>query len=204
MRNASRLSRLAAALTLSFLALLGLEHAIAPSLEPADHMISEYANAHGLAGVAGTVALFVWGASFAVTAAAAAVALGNDVLARALVGCLAVAAVGLTVAALCPTQAVGGHVPAGVDLELTGRLHDLASGAAQLAIFASVVLGARVVAARRFRTATVLVLVVAALVGLGVTALDSGARGLRQRGLIAVACAWELAFLAEVSRRAKP
>ncbi|MGH2942593.1 MAG: DUF998 domain-containing protein [Solirubrobacteraceae bacterium] len=195
------MSRVASSCTLAFVAIVLLEHVLVPRLHPADHMISEYVNAGGAAGVAATIALGCWGASFVATAALAFRAKRRTPVYawRALAILLAVAGLGLLVAAACPTQAVRGVVPHGVTPTPAGRLHDLGGGIGQIAIFGAAAVSAFLVADRRFRAATIALIAIGIALGPTLAVLDGGARGLRQRALVAAASAWELGLIVTLS-----
>jgi MFS family permease len=189
---------------LAFAAVLATEPLLAPRLGPADHMVSEYANAGGLAGAAAVAALSAWALSLLAAAQLASLA-ADRAGSRAtwvLVAGLLAAAVGVAVAAAFPTQAVRGVVPPGVERTTAGRLHDLGGGLAQAALFAAAL--ATALAGRwpwRLRLLAAAAVVVAAISGPLLTAVDAGARGLRQRGAIAAACAWELGLVWACARR---
>lgn len=200
------LPRLAISGAVAFVGIVLLEHALVPGFDPRHYTISEYANAGGFAGIAGSAALACWASSFlasgGVAVAVAASTSGSSVRWRALAALLLIAGGGLAVAAVWPTQAVRGVVPAGEQLRMPGRLHDLGSGIAQLAIFAAALVSARALAGHRlFRSATITLVVVGALVGPALAAVGAGDRGLRQRALVAGACAWELALVARLRAR---
>lgn len=204
MHGSHFLTPIATGAVLAFLAIVALEHAVVPEFAPAHYMISEYANAGGLAGVGGTLALALWGGSF--FALAGLVATRGNVrptgAQRFLTASLIVAGLGLLIAAACPTQAVRSVVPPDDELTLTGRLHDLGGGIGQLAIFVGAVTSLRLaLVTRSFRTATAGVMLVAAILGPVMVVLDFGARGLRQRALVVAACTWELALITQLSRR---
>jgi hypothetical protein len=197
-------AQVAAAGVLAFAALIALEHVLVPRLGPSDHMISEYANTRGVAGAVAVAALAAWGISFLAAALLTSLAAPRGWATRVMVGCLCFAGLGLAVAAVFPTQAVGGVVPHSVQRTLAGRLHDLGSGGAELAIFAAVVVSLRAVPwSPRLRAAAVAVVAAGLILGPALTALGAGAHGLRQRGLAAAACAWELALVATLARSAE-
>lgn len=194
---------------IAFVAILLLEHAIVRRLEPAHHMISEYANAGGAGGVIGTLAIAAWSSSFLACAALAwCVARNRDASVagwRALAALLVVAGVGLGVAAVYPTQAVRGVITPGEHLRLAGRLHDLGSGIGQIALFGAAILGALLLAAHQsFRRLTIALVVIGLLLGPMLAALGAGDRGLRQRALVAGAFAWQLALIVQLDRRREP
>lgn len=204
MRRSFPLSKLATGCVLVCVTILFIEHIAAPRLRPTDYMISEYANAGGAPGAAGVLALGLLGTSFLLAAGLAlqAGATGTVLLRGALVVFLTIAGLGLFVAAACPTQAVRGVVPPGMALTVSGHLHDLGSGASQLAIFGAAFVSLRLFAAeRRFRHATLALITVGLVLGPTLALVDAGARGLRQRALVAAACAWELGLITTLQRR---
>ena len=150
MPTAHLLVQLARGCVIAFVAILLLEHAVVGRLDPAHHMISEYANAGGAGGVAGTLAIAAWSGSLLACAALAWCVASNRAASvagwLALAALLAVAGVGLGVAAVFPTQAVRGVIPPGEHLRLAGRLHDLGSGIGQIALFGAAILSTLVLA----------------------------------------------------------
>jgi len=206
MHDSRFLALIATGAVVAFLAIVALEHAVVPEFAPAHYMISEYANAGGLAGIGGTLALAVWAGSFLALALAGLVAIRAAVrpvrARRFLTASLIVASLGLLIAAACPTQAVRGVLPPDDELTLTGRLHDLGGGIGQVAIFVGAIISLRIPrVTRSFLIATAVVVLVAAILGPLMAVLDLGARGLRQRALVVAACTWELALISQLSRR---
>jgi len=204
MHDSRFLALIATGAVVAFLAIVALEHAVVPEFAPAHYMISEYANAGGLAGIGGTLALAVWAGSFLALAGLVAIrAAVRPVRARRfLTASLIVASLGLLIAAACPTQAVRGVLPPDDELTLTGRLHDLGGGIGQVAIFVGAIISLRIPrVTRSFLIATAVVVLVAAILGPLMAVLDLGARGLRQRALVVAACTWELALISQLSRR---
>lgn len=198
------LALIATGAVVAFLAIVALEHAVVPELAPGHYMISEYANAGGWAGVGGTLALAVWAGSFLALAGLVAIraAVRPMRARRFLTASLIVAGLSLLIAAACPTQAVRGVLPPDDELTLTGRLHDLGGGIGQVAIFVGAIITLRIPrVTRSFRTATAVVMLVAAILGPVMAVPDLGARGLRQRTLVLAACIWELALIRQLSRR---
>lgn len=189
------LARAGRALTLGFLALIGVEHLVFRHLGAEHYMISEYATAGGVGGALGTTAFFVWACSFVAVAALAALdrELGVAVA-------LGIAAVGIGLAGIFQTQAVRGVVPPGVELTTAGRLHDLGGAVAYLAVFAAVSIGIWRLGTIRFRVASAIGLIAAAIIGPVLTAADAGSRGARQRALVVAVSAWELAVISTLGR----
>ncbi len=145
-------------------------------------MVSEYANHQ--AGWVIEAGFGAWVAALLLGAA------GTS--ARAVSGLLVIAALGVIVLAIFPTQTSAGRLPSGVARSTGGRLHDLGSDLATLALVAAAVTSAA--AARRRHdpqsTAIVVVLgivVVATVLGL---AIGPSVAGLRQRAMLGGAVAW--------------
>jgi hypothetical protein len=208
MTPARHLSRMAAVGVTVFVSIVLMEHVLVPRLEPAHYTLSEYATSGGVTGVLGVASLAAWGASFLITAAfvllIARACDENPIRSRALASLLLVAGLGFIVAAVCPTQAVRGVVPPGEPLRLAGRLHDLGSGIAQLAIFGAAIVSALLhVAPRSFRRAALALVVAGLLVGPGLAVAGAGDRGLRQRVLAAGACGWQLALIRSLDRNGR-
>jgi hypothetical protein len=177
---------------LLFVAITGLEHALRPGLSPATHEISEYAN--GRDGVLMAVAFALWALSLACTGLlVAGLARGRPVAAG-----LLLAAVGIAITAAWRTQTSAGLLKPGEALHAAGRLHDVGSGLATVALLAAALLSLRLTS-ERLRHLTVTVLVIALPADLILLAIGSEVAGVRQRVLVAAACAWQLALLA--SRR---
>jgi hypothetical protein len=183
----------------AFVLTVALLHLVEPSLDPRRHVISEYANTP--VGELMVVALLSWAGSLLATArwlksVPRATAIGR------LVPCLLrAAAVGLALAAVFRTQAVGADVPPGVAVTVTGRLHDLGSALSTLALFASAV-AVSVISGRRSSVGLVS-LALAALglvVGVALLLVGDEVDGIRQRMLVAAACAWQAALLTMPNR----
>lgn len=147
-----------------------VEHALHPSLSPQTHEVSEYVNRDP--GWLMVVGFLSWSASLAGAAALAARDRRtgqHPILARSLVALLGLAAAGILVTACFATQTSAGKLPQGVRLSLGGRLHDLGSGLATLALVAAAVAS---IANRdgsdayRRRTAVILLVALASDVGL--------------------------------------
>jgi hypothetical protein len=134
---------------LAFVAIVLLEHLLVPELAPARHTISEYANARP--GGLMVCAFLAWAASLAVTA----LLVWRDrrkrprSVARAvLIALLVIATLGLLVTACFRTQTSAGLLPPGTQRSVGGRLHDLGSGIAMLALFGAVVASIDVIGKR--------------------------------------------------------
>lgn len=164
-----------------FLALLAIEH-VRSDLNPLSHQISEYAVG------ADQLMTFAF-ASWIVALLALAVAAGRQGRrSEALLWIGGVVGVALT--ALFETQTVAGRLPAGVEYAISGRLHDVGSGAASLAI-ASAAAYWIIMRGEGWRFAAFLL---AASVSGSVVLLAVGPEvgGLRQRMLVLAGCAWQL------------
>lgn len=195
-----RLTRLVLLALGLFVTVLAVQHLIEPGLSSTQNMISEYANTGS--GVVMEIAFAAWGVSWVllalifvrrrwwVTAAAA-----------------VVAAAGATLITAFSTQAVAGHVPAGVARTVAGRLHDLGGelllGGALLAAATTMV--ACLCGGTPLRGGGTALLVAALIVVGGLLALGDPAPGLRHRVLVAAAVGWQvLAVLDDGARRRTP
>lgn len=189
-------SRLALVTLGAFILAIGIEHALEPELDPADHMISEYANAPS--GAVMTTGFVAWGVSLGLTAlivARSGVTRRRNVVVSAL---LTIAALGMLMTAGFATQTTAGVLPSGTERSLSGRLHDLGSGTTTILLVAAAMasLGSfqREEVSRRI---WVLVLIASSTAISGLLLLLTGdqAPGLRQRCLVAAGCAWQAAFI---------
>jgi hypothetical protein len=177
-----------------FAAALVAEHAMTPHLDPARHQISEYANAR--AGVVMVAGFAAWGISLAATA----VVVWGPRERRVVALLLIAAALGIAVVASFRTQTSAGLLPPGTVRTTEGRLHDLGSGLATLALLGAAI-ASMAGSPRVFRRQTAAI-VVAAIVTNGVLLVvgrDVG--GLRQRLLILCACIWQILLLRLVRAR---
>ena len=183
-----------------FVALVALQQALVPGLPPAEHFVSEYANAE--TGAVQVAAFLAWALGLGACALVAArIDERRRPVARALTAlALALAAGGAVLTALFATQTVAGELPPGTARTLPGRLHDLGS----LAIFAALLVAApasvRLVVAWRYRLAVLVLLVALVAIVPALVALGVDAPGWGQRAFIAVACAWQLAFVLATAR----
>ncbi len=168
-----------------FLAVLGLEHVLAPDLGVEHDRISEYA-VRGVGGlmVAGFIA---WAVALAASALLAGVAVQGP-RGLALSGLLAVAANGMLITAGFATQAVHGEVPRGVPRTTEGLLHDLGSGAVLVALLLAVILSLNAVADARGAATIAIAVACVASFGLPLAGLDAPA--LAQRMMVVAACFW--------------
>jgi uncharacterized protein DUF998 len=170
------------------------EHILDPSLDPATHEISEYVHS-------ATGGLMVLGfAGWAVSLAATAIAAGRSDGWRATKVPLWIAAGGMVLTATFATQTSAGRLPPGVTLTITGRLHDLGSGATSLGLFVAAAISvfcAR--AAPRYRQRTFLILTGAVTSDVVLLLIGPSVGGIRQRVLVALACWWQVIFLRKLS-----
>jgi hypothetical protein len=175
--------------------------------EPLRHTISELV--HGPAGWAMTTGFACWAAAMALGAWAvlAAVAVRNR-RSRAMDGVallLAVAACGVVVLTVFPTQTVAGELPRGTAWTTTGRLHDLGSLVTQVALVAAALTS--VYAFRRgdrLVMPTLGLLTIAAVAFCAGLAIGPSVGGLRQRVVLVCGLVWLWLLLSEVRRAAPP
>jgi hypothetical protein len=173
---------------LLFLSIVVVEHVANPSLNPARHEISEYV--HTTWGWLMTAGFVVWALSLLATAIFARARYGADAVCIA----LTLAALGMIITACFATQTSAGRLPPGVSLSASGRLHDLGSGLTTLALLAAGLLSLRVTSPK-LRRVTVVLLALACSSDVVLLAIGSGVGGIRQRLLVLIGCAWQLAFL---------
>jgi hypothetical protein len=179
-----------------FVLIVVLEHVLAPELSPANHTISEYANA-GTSALA-LVAFVLWSASLAATAAVIhhEAHEGPGRTARlALEVLLLAACAGLLLTAAFRTQAIAGQVPPDVARTTAGRFHDVGSGITTLALVGAVAASIEARASDGFRRGAMLAIVTAVATHGILLAVGPEVGGLRQRLLVAIACVWQAALL---------
>jgi hypothetical protein len=174
---------------LLFLLIVVFEDVVNPSLDPARHEISEYV--HTPWGWLMVVGFVAWALSLLCTGIAARTRYGADVLCIT----LAVAALGMAITACFATQTSAGRLPPGVSLSTSGRLHDIGSGLATVALFFAALLSLRLRAGAAFRRVTLALLVLACSSDVGLLEVGGSAGGIRQRILVLIGCAWQLAML---------
>lgn len=192
---------IAVAALAGFVGAVACEHLLNSALIPTRHMISEYAN--GRAGWLMTAGFASWALS---VAAASVMERRSEARARAVMSMLlAIAAAGIVVTAIFPTQTVAGVLPAGTTRSVAGHLHDLGSDTTQLALFAAVATHAldRGVPAWSRRLAATLL---CAAVGTIVVLLAAGdpVPGIRQRVLVLAAVMWQLGWMLAVTASPGP
>ena len=183
---------------LLFVIFVAVEHLTDASLNPATHEISEYV--HGRGGWLMTIGFIVWAVSLAATG----LVVSSASRARLMGIALLVASVGMAVTACFATQTSAGRLPPGVSLTAAGRLHDLGSGLATIALLSAALLSLQTRTPRGFRRATGVTLVLALTADSLLLALGSDVAGIRQRLLVAVACAWQLALLSATRTQHEP
>ncbi len=163
--------------TLLFVSILLLEHFVDSGRDPATHEISEYV--HGPAPALMVLGFVAWAASLAASMLLVLRAPDGTPVALA----LGLAALGIGLTAIFATQTSAGRLPPGVSLDTTGRLHDIGSGIATIALLVASLLSLRL-SERTLNRATLLLL-----------AIGPDVAGVRQRLLIAAACTWQLLLL---------
>jgi hypothetical protein len=181
--------------TLVFVLIVVVEHLADSSLDPATHEISEYV--HGPLGALMVAGFIIWGLSVA----AAALAVSDCRRGTPVAVALLLAATGLLVTAAFATQTSAGRLPPGVSLSATGRLHDIGSGLATLALVLAVVLSLRLRVSRVLERTSVLVLAVALTGDVVLLLIGASVGGVRQRLLLGVACVWQLTLMMLLARR---
>jgi hypothetical protein len=112
---------------------------------------------------------------------------------------LSVACLALLITASFATQTSAGVLPPGVHRSVSGRLHDLGSGALSVALFGAVALSA--LRLRTLRTLSVALLVCAVVSDLALLAIGPEVGGLRQRALVALGCCWQAFFVRALQSR---
>lgn len=187
---------------LAFVAIVVAQHALEPQLTPNRHTISEYANAD--AGALMTGAFVAWATSLVATSALA-WWVGDRGRRRTAQGLLAallgVAAAGLLLTAWFPTQTSAGALPPGTRLTNGGRIHNLASGATLLAMLGAVTVSIAAFWGRpRFRWLACAALAISVVASSVLLAIGPPVDGIRQRVLVATACAWQAALIQALTR----
>lgn len=180
-----------------FLVCLAAEHALAPSLDPARHEVSEYVHTDtGAVMVAGFLA---WAASLGATA----LYIWHRCRARLLAALFLLASFGMVLTACFATQTSAGSLPAGTELTAPGRLHDLGSGLATLALLAAALLAAfQIQGPRSLRRGTLGLVALAVLSNGALLAVGPEVAGIRQRLVILIGCLWQFLLLRELASRA--
>ena len=180
-----------------------VEHGLEPQLDPARHTISEYVNTG--TGALMIAAFVAWSASlFAVAALMCHRRLGSPTprIDMCLAALLTIAAIGLLLTACFATQTSAGVLPPGIRRSTGGRIHDLASGAAMVALLLAVIVS--IAAFRRqprFRALAVVALTAAIVASAALLCVGDSVDGVRQRALVADACLWQLGLILTVTPR---
>lgn len=177
-----------------FLFAVCAEHILDPSLDPATHEISEYV--HNATGGLMVLGFAAWAGSLGATAIVA----GRSDGWRATSVPLWIAAGGMVLTTTFATQTSAGRLPPGVTLTITGRLHDLGSGATSVGLFAAAAISllcAR--AGRTYRRRTLLILALAVTSDIVLLLIGPSVGGIRQRFLVALGCWWQTIFLRQLS-----
>jgi hypothetical protein len=175
-----------------FVGLVALEHLLRPGLSPVERFVSEYGR--GWTAPIQIAAFLAWAAATAACAVIAARTPRRPIARALTVLALAAATAGLLVAALFPTQTVGGELPAGVERTVGGRLHDLGTLAILAGLLAAAVVSLRLVPRTGYRLGVLALGVVLVAIVPVLVALRLDAPGVGQRGFILVACAWQWWF----------
>jgi len=179
---------------LAFVTIVVVEHLVESDLDPATHEISEYV--HGSAGWLMTAGFIVWSLSLV----ALAIAVAPFPRGRPVVIASLVAAGGLLLAACFATETSAGQLPPGVSLMTTGRLHDVGSGIATIALLAGVILSLRLPVSHALRQLILTVLAFAFIADGVLLLIGAGVAGARQRLLVALACGWQLLLAVLLAR----
>jgi hypothetical protein len=186
-----------------FVLIVALQHVLVPSLDPARHQMSEYAN--GEYGWLMGVAFLSW----AVACVSTAVLLRrpgiergwsrrrSNVIAVLLCG----AGAGLVLTACFKTQTSAGTLPPGVERSTEGSIHDLASGAVLITLaLAAVVSVPAPESAPGLRRRLIALLLGCAAAALVLLLIGDAVDGVRQRVLVAGGVAWQATLLRALSR----
>jgi hypothetical protein len=197
--------RLALAGLAAFVAIVLAQHVLAPELGPDRHTISEYANAD--AGALMVAGFLSWAASLLATAA---LVVRDRRCARPAArvsgaALLATAAAGMLLTALFATQTSAGVLPAGTHRTTAGQIHDVASGAASLALFGAMLATLLDAGRPRWLRRLCAALLVVAISSAGVLlAVGDSVDGIRQRVLVAAACTWQAALVVSAGPKRLP
>lgn len=197
---ASRLDRacfyVAVVGVVAFVAVAAVEHVINSSLDPATHEISEYV--HGRDGQLMTFGFVCWALSLAAMSWTVSSRAGAWFLAAA----VGLACVGIALTASFATETSAGRLPPGAVLTATGRLHDVGSGLATIALLMAAVASLATFAVGKFRRNVGLLLAIAISSDVALLAIGPSVAGVRQRVLVGCACAWQLIVLRTIAARA--
>ncbi len=194
----ARIPRTSCGLLGLFVIIIVAEHALQPDLTPGSHRVSEYAT--GSPGWLMTVGFAAWTLALVATALVVTRSSLQPSWLRVVLGSLvAVAAAGAAVTAAFETGTRAGVVPVGRDLTVENRLHDVGSGAAGLALWIAAFISL-LLADRRLRSQVAMLLGVGIVVAVALSDTLLDLPGVRQRGLLVVACVWQGLLLAAAAR----
>jgi len=183
-----------------FVAAVVAEHVLNPHLDPATHEISEYAKTR--TGWVMTVGFALWALSILFLAWAVVTTHVRQSAVLAVAFFLLAAAVGVVVLSVFETQTSAGRLPAGVRLTASGRLHDVGSGLTSIALWLAAICAALAAGLPGWlRRLSVAVAGLAVVGDVGLLLIGSSVDGVRQRLLIAIACAWLSALGWMLARR---
>lgn len=192
-QEATILHRSALTGLLLFVLIVGVEHLLNPSLNPLEHQVSEYV--HTDSGALMVIGFAAWAISLAATGLLS--GRFGEHLPAAL---FALAALGMTLVALFPTQTSAGELPPGRTLTLTGHLHDLGSGLTTVALLGTAVwsfaAGNR---KRSVQLASAILILSALAISVALLIVGPSVGGLRQRLLLLIGCVWQFVFLRSIS-----
>ncbi|HET6509754.1 MAG TPA: DUF998 domain-containing protein [Baekduia sp.] len=189
-----------------FVACVAVAQIAEPERGPLRHQLSELV--HGNAGWVMDVGLACWAIALglAATTVLAHPARSDRAIAPGVAVLVGVAAIGVVVLALFPTQTVAGELPRGVARTTSGRLHDLGSGLVTAALAAAAIASGTAArrADRRFAMWVAVLLGVAALATVIGLLIGPSVGGVRQRAVVACALAWLWLLVGGVRRAASP
>lgn len=172
-----------------FVAAAVAEHVLNPHLDPATHEISEYVKTR--TGWVMTVGFALWALSMVLLAWAVVTAHVRRAALLVLAFLLLAAAAGVVVLSVFDTQTSAGRLPIGMRLSASGRLHDVGSGLTSIALWLAAICAAVANGLPRWlRRVSVAVAGLAVAGDFGLLLIGSSVGGVRQRLLIAIACAW--------------
>jgi hypothetical protein len=176
----------AVAALLGFVVVVAIEHAAERSLRPLEHMVSEYARTD--TGWLMTLGFLLWALSLAATA------FNLRGVSPILAALLLLAALAVLVVATFRTQTSVGELAYGDRFSPQGRLHDLGSGLATLALVAAALASIRL-GSRGLGRGIAVLLVVALCANFALLAVGPEVGGLRQRLLLLAVGVWQLTIL---------
>lgn len=179
-----------------FVAIVLAQHFLTPSLSPLRHQVSEYANS--AAGPLMTIGFLLWALSLLATG----LLVRLMRMQRLLPPLLILAATGMLLTAIFPTETTAGELQPGTSLTTTGRLHDLGSGLTGLTLLTAAIAVASNPGWRMsFRRWSTTLAVVATAISGTLLLVGPEVGGLRQRLVLLAGCCWQLLLLRELRRR---